>query len=40
VRYVENVQAYLNILQVAGTSMAADGAPPDPELGTDDAPGR
>jgi membrane-bound lytic murein transglycosylase F len=32
VRYVDNVQSYLNILQVAGTSMTADGPPPDPEL--------
>ncbi|MDQ1242170.1 MAG: rane-bound lytic murein transglycosylase, partial [Pseudomonadota bacterium] len=40
VRYVDNVQAYLNILQVAGTSIAADGAPPDPELGSNDTRGR
>ena len=32
VRYVDNVQAYLNILQVAGTSMTTGGAPPEPEL--------
>jgi membrane-bound lytic murein transglycosylase F len=32
VRYVDNVQAYLNILQVAGTSMETAGAPPEPEL--------
>jgi len=32
VRYVDNVQAYLNILQVAGTSANAPATPPDPEL--------
>jgi membrane-bound lytic murein transglycosylase F len=32
VRYVDNVQAYLNILQVAGTSGSTTAAPPDPEL--------
>jgi membrane-bound lytic murein transglycosylase F len=32
VRYVDNVQAYLNILQVAGTSAVAQGAPPEPAL--------
>ena len=37
VRYVDNVQAYLNILQVAGTSMTADGPPPDPELDSNGA---
>jgi diguanylate cyclase (GGDEF)-like protein/PAS domain S-box-containing protein len=40
VRYVDNVQAYLNILQVAGTSTAAGGAPPEPELASDDSRGR
>jgi len=37
VRYVDNVQAYLNILQVAGTTMSAAGAPPEPELVADDS---
>jgi membrane-bound lytic murein transglycosylase F len=37
VRYVDNVQAYLNILQVAGTSMTTDGPPPDPELDSNGA---
>jgi membrane-bound lytic murein transglycosylase F len=32
VRYVENVQAYLNILQVAGMSASTPVAPPDPEM--------
>jgi membrane-bound lytic murein transglycosylase F len=32
VRYVDNVQAYLNILQVAGTSATARGAPPAPTV--------
>jgi membrane-bound lytic murein transglycosylase F len=32
VRYVENVQAYLNILQVAGTTASAHASPPDPEV--------
>jgi membrane-bound lytic murein transglycosylase F len=32
VRYVENVQAYLNILQVAGLSANSPVAPPDPEV--------
>ena len=32
VRYVDNVQAYLNILQVAGMSTDARDVPPDPEL--------
>jgi membrane-bound lytic murein transglycosylase F len=32
VRYVENVQAYLNILQVAGTTASAQASPPDPEV--------
>jgi membrane-bound lytic murein transglycosylase F len=32
VRYVDNVQAYLNILQVAGMSANARVAPPEPEL--------
>jgi hypothetical protein len=32
VRYVDNVQAYLNILQVASTNATARGAPPEPEL--------
>ena len=32
VRYVENVQAYLNILQVAGLSPNTPVAPPDPEI--------
>jgi membrane-bound lytic murein transglycosylase F len=32
VRYVENVQAYLNILQVAGMGANTRGAPPEPEL--------
>jgi membrane-bound lytic murein transglycosylase F len=32
VRYVENVQAYLNILQVAGMSPSTPVAPPDPEM--------
>jgi membrane-bound lytic murein transglycosylase F len=32
VRYVDNVQAYLNILQVAGTSANTPGTPPEPEL--------
>jgi membrane-bound lytic murein transglycosylase F len=32
VRYVDNVQAYLNILQVAGMGTNTRGAPPDPEL--------
>jgi membrane-bound lytic murein transglycosylase F len=35
VRYVDNVQAYLNILQVAETSAPAAGVPPEPELGAD-----
>ena len=33
VRYVENVQAYLNILQVAGMSANAGVAPPEPTVG-------
>jgi membrane-bound lytic murein transglycosylase F len=33
VRYVDNVQAYLNILQVAGTSANARVPPPTPEVG-------
>ncbi|HXW11062.1 MAG TPA: membrane-bound lytic murein transglycosylase MltF [Steroidobacteraceae bacterium] len=32
VRYVENVQAYLNILQVAGLSVNSPVAPPDPDV--------
>jgi membrane-bound lytic murein transglycosylase F len=32
VRYVDNVQAYLNILQVAGTSANTPATPPEPEL--------
>jgi membrane-bound lytic murein transglycosylase F len=32
VRYVENVQAYLNILQVAGMSANSSVAPPEPEV--------
>lgn len=32
VRYVDNVQAYLNILQVAGMSASAPAAPPEPEV--------
>jgi peptidoglycan lytic transglycosylase F len=32
VRYVDNVQAYLNILQVAGLSPKAEAAPPEPEV--------
>jgi membrane-bound lytic murein transglycosylase F len=32
VRYVENVQAYLNILQVAGTAAAIPAAPPEPDV--------
>ena len=32
VRYVDNVQAYLNILQVAETSAPATGVPPEPDL--------
>lgn len=35
VRYVDNVQAYLNILQVAGTSASTTAAPPEPELDED-----
>ena len=35
VRYVDNVQAYLNILQVAGTSASTTAAPPEPELGAE-----
>jgi membrane-bound lytic murein transglycosylase F len=31
VRYVDNVQAYLNILQVAGSTAAVPAAPPEPE---------
>ena len=40
VRYVDNVQAYLNILQVAGTSATDRGAPPEPELSADTGSGR
>jgi hypothetical protein len=40
VRYVDNVQAYLNILQVAGTSATERGTPPEPELSTDTESGR
>ncbi len=32
VRYVENVQSYLNILQVAGTRLEARDVPPEPAL--------
>jgi membrane-bound lytic murein transglycosylase F len=32
VRYVDNVQAYLNILQVAGTAASVPAAPPEPEV--------
>ncbi|HEX9207974.1 MAG TPA: membrane-bound lytic murein transglycosylase MltF [Steroidobacteraceae bacterium] len=32
VRYVDNVQAYLNILQVAGTATSVPAAPPEPEV--------
>ena len=32
VRYVDNVQAYLRILQVAESTLAAANAPPEPEL--------
>ncbi|HET9692907.1 MAG TPA: membrane-bound lytic murein transglycosylase MltF [Steroidobacteraceae bacterium] len=34
VRYVDNVQAYLNILQVAGMSANARVAPPEPAVGS------
>jgi membrane-bound lytic murein transglycosylase F len=40
VRYVDNVQAYLNILQVAGTSMSAGGTPPEPEMSSNGTRGR
>jgi hypothetical protein len=40
VRYVDNVQAYLNILQVAGTSTTEGSAPPEPELTSNDSRGR
>jgi membrane-bound lytic murein transglycosylase F len=32
VRYVDNVQAYLNILQVVGTTVGIQDAPPEPEM--------
>jgi membrane-bound lytic murein transglycosylase F len=32
VRYVDNVQSYLNILQVAGTKLETRGTPPDPAV--------
>jgi membrane-bound lytic murein transglycosylase F len=32
VRYVENVQSYLNILQVAGTKFELRDAPPEPVI--------
>jgi membrane-bound lytic murein transglycosylase F len=38
VRYVDNVQAYLNILQVAGLSANTTAVPPEPEIDT--RPGR
>lgn len=34
VRYVDNVQAYLNILQVAGTTDAVSAVPPEPAIAT------
>jgi membrane-bound lytic murein transglycosylase F len=32
VRYVDNVRAYLNMLQVVGTAAGLQGAPPEPDL--------